>query len=399
MISLLIVIYLSFISLGLPDSLLGSAWPVMRADLGADFTVAGYIIMTVQACTIVSSLLSNRLLLRFGTGRITLVSVAMTAAALFGYSLAPSVGWLFVCAVPLGFGGGNVDAALNHFVAQHYAAKHMSWLHCFWGVGATTGPAIMALMLAQGAGWRTGYTTIAIIQAVLVVVLLLSLPLWKRAAPAPTAAPADEAEASAPVRGNREALRVPLVKLALVSFVFFCATETTAGLWTSSYLVATHGVSGAEAARAVSLFYGGITGGRFISGFLAMTLASHVLIRAGQLTCVLGAGLLMLPISPTVAVAGIALIGLGTAPIFPSMLHETPRRFGAAAAQAVMGLQMAFAYVGSTCFPPLFGALASRTGLALFPYYLLACSVAMLAASEVLQRKIAAREIHATVRP
>lgn len=398
MLSLLIIIYLAFISLGLPDSLLGSAWPVMRVDLGADFTVAGYIIMVVQACTIVSSLLSNRLLLRYGTGRITLVSVAMTALALFGYSVAPSVGWLFVCAVPLGFGGGNVDAALNHFVAQHYAARHMSWLHCFWGVGATTGPAIMALTLAQGAGWRAGYTTIAIIQAALVLVLLLSLPLWKRAAPAPTPTQAASATASPPIRGNREALRVPLVKLALVSFVFFCATETTAGLWTSSYMVATHGVSGAEAARAVSFFYGAITMGRFLSGFLAMKLASHVLIRAGQLTCVLGAGLLMLPLPAAAGLTGIVLVGLGTSPIFPSMLHETPRRFGAAAAQAVMGLQMAFAYVGSTCFPPLFGALASRVGLGLFPYYLLLCSLAMLAASELLQRKIAAREARTAAR-
>lgn len=388
MITLLIIIYISFISLGLPDSLLGSAWPVMRADLAANFAVAGYINMVVQACTIVSSLSSNRLILRFGTGRITLVSVAMTALALFGWSLAPGVGWLFVCAVPLGLGAGSVDAALNNFVATHYESRHMSWLHCFWGVGATTGPAIIALTLAQGGGWRTGYATIAIIQAILALGLLVSLPLWKRAASAPTAIKHEESA----IRSNRQALRVPFVKLALVSFVFFCATEATTGLWTSSYLVATRGLSGAEAARAVSFFYGAITLGRLLSGILSMRLPSHVLIRAGQVICVGGAGLLMLPLPSSFAIMGIILLGLGTAPVYPSMLHETPRRFGAAASQAIMGLQMAFAYVGSTCFPPLFGTMASWTGIGLFPYYVMTCAVVMLVASEWLQRRIRARE-------
>lgn len=392
MTTLLIIIYISFISLGLPDSLLGSAWPVMRVDLSANFAMAGYIGMVVQAGTIVSSLLSNRLIQRFGTGKITLVSVAMTALALFGWSFAPSVGWLFVCAIPLGLGGGSVDAALNHFVATHYESKHMSWLHCFWGVGATAGPAIIALILTQGGGWRSGYMTIAIIQSLLVLGLLVSLPLWKRAASSPTTAQHEESA----IRSNRQALRVPFVKLALVSFVFFCATEATTGLWTSSYLVATHGLSGAEAARAVSFFYGAITLGRFLSGILSMRLASHALIRAGQIICVAGAGLLMLPLPPFFSIMGIILLGLGTAPIYPSMLHETPRRFGPAAAQAIMGLQMAFAYVGSTCFPPLFGTLASWTGVGLFPYYLMVCSVVMLVASERLRRKIEARQNRAT---
>lgn len=387
MITLLIIIYISFISLGLPDSLLGSAWPVMRVDLGANFAMAGYIGMVVQAGTIVSSLLSTRLILRFGTGKVTLVSVAMTALALFGWSFAPSVGWLFVCAIPLGLGGGSVDAALNHFVATHYESKHMSWLHCFWGIGATAGPAIIALILAQGGGWRTGYTTIAVIQSILVLGLLLSLPLWKRSASAPAVKHGESA-----IGSNRQALRVPFVKLALVSFVFFCATEATTGLWTSSYLVATHGLSGAEAARAVSFFYGAITLGRFLSGILTMRFSSHVLIRAGQIVCVAGAGLLMLPLSPSFSIAGVILLGLGTAPIYPSMLHETPRRFGAGAAQAIMGLQMAFAYVGSTCFPPLFGMLASWAGIGLFPYYLMGSAIIMLVASERLQRKIATRD-------
>ena len=268
MIVLLIIIYIAFISLGLPDSLLGSAWPVMRTDLSANVAVAGYIGMLVQAGTIVSSLSSTRLILRFGTGKVTLVSVAMTALALFGWSVSPSIGWLFVCAIPLGLGAGSVDAALNHFVATHYESKHMNWLHCFWGVGATTGPAIIALTLAQGGGWRSGYAIIAIIQTLLVLGLLFSLPLWKRAALTPTVAKHEESA----VRSNRQALRIPFVKLALVSFVFFCATEATTGLWTSSYLVAIHGFSGVEAARAVSFFYGAITFGRLLAGLLSICL-------------------------------------------------------------------------------------------------------------------------------
>jgi fucose permease len=387
MFTLLILIYVAFISLGLPDSLLGSAWPVMQPSLGAPFAVAGYLNMVVQAGTIVSSLASNRLIQLFGTGRVTLVSVAMTALALYGYSFAPNVGWLVLCAIPLGLGGGSIDAALNHFVATHYASKHMSWLHCFWGVGATTGPAIMALILAHGGGWRDGYLMIAILQSVLVAGLLATLPLWKRAATAPTST----AHPEPPVRSNRQALRLPLVKLALVAFVFFCATEATAGLWTSSYLVGRFGFSGADAARGTSFFYGAITVGRFLSGFLAMRFPSHVLIRAGQIICVAGAGLLLLPIPPSLALTGIVLVGFGSAPIFPSMLHETPRRFGAAAAQAVMGLQMAFAYVGSTCFPPLFGALATWTGVQAFPYFVLGCAVVMLVASERLERQLERR--------
>jgi fucose permease len=388
MFTLLIIIYIVFISLGLPDSLLGSAWPVMRMDLSANLAVAGYIAMVVQAGTIVSSLSSTRMILRYGTGKVTLISVAMTALALFGWSFAPSVGWLFVCAIPLGLGGGSIDAALNHFVAAHYESKHMNWLHCFWGVGATAGPAIIALTLAQQGGWRSGYATIAIIQTILALGLLLSLPLWKRAASAPTRIKYEESSA---IHSNRQALRIPFVKLALVSFIFFAATEATTGLWTSSYLVAMHDLSSADAARAVSFFYGAITLGRFLSGILAMKFPSHALIRAGQMVCVSGAGLLMLPLPSVFSIIGIILLGFGTAPIFPSMLHETPRRFGATAAQAIMGVQIAFAYLGSTCFPPLFGAIAVWTGIGLFPCYVGACAIIMLIASERLQRKIEAR--------
>lgn len=288
-------------------------------------------------------------------------------------------------AIPLGLGAGSVDAALNNFVALHYKSKHMSWLHCFWGVGATAGPAIMSLFLMSDGGWRTGYTVIAIIQAVLVVLLLCTLPIWKKN----DTVAVESDKPPQKVITNREALKIPYVKLALVSFVFFCATELTTGLWSSSYLVATKGLSPSVAARWVAYFYAGITIGRLVAGFLSIKVKSATLIRIGQIICVVGAVTLMLP--STVSMFGIILLGLGTAPIYPSMLHETPNRFGAASSGAIMGLQMAFAYIGSTFVPPLFGTIASATSIALFPYFLLVCILIMLVSSELLQKKLNSR--------
>lgn len=384
MIALLVIIYISFISLGLPDSLLGSAWPIIQTDLSAQFSIAGYISMTVSAGTIISSLFSNRLIAKYGTGKVTLVSVIMTALALFGFSFSHNIYLLFVMAVPLGLGAGSVDAALNNFVALYYKSKHMSWLHCFWGIGATTGPAIMSIFLMKQGGWRAGYLTIAIIQSVLVIVLFITLPLWTKN----TMSAAGSTESDKKVIGNRQALKTPLVKLALVSFVFFCAVESTTGLWSSSYLVINKGVSATEAARVTSLFYAGITVSRFISGFVSMKLKNYQLIRIGQIVCVIGTILLILPLPVAFSIIGILLLGLGTAPIYPSMLHDTPYRFGKADSQAIMGLQMAFAYIGSTFFPPLFGALATVTDIKVFPYFLLLCVLFMLFASELLQQRL-----------
>lgn len=384
MTTLLIIIYISFISLGLPDSLFGSAWPIIQTDLSAGFSIAGYISMTVCAGTVVSSFMSNKLVAKFGTGNVTTVSVAMTALALFGYSVAPSIWMLFLMAVPLGLGAGCVDAALNNFVALHYKSKHMSWLHCFWGLGATAGPAIMSIFLLSQGGWRKGYTTIAIIQSVLVGLLLITLPLWKKNTPVVF----DEHEATGKTISNREALKLPNVKLALVSFVFFCAAELTAGLWSSSYLVTAKGLSPSVAAQWAAYFYAGITVGRLVSGFLSIKVTSVRLIRVGQITCLFGSVLLMLPLHVNFSMIGIALLGLGTAPIYPAMLHETPARFGAKSSGAIMGLQMAFAYIGSTFFPPLFGALASVTTIKLFPYFLLVCFLVLFFASEKLEKKL-----------
>lgn len=388
MTTLLVLIYIAFISLGLPDSVLGSAWPVMQAELGAPLSLAGYISMVVSAGTVVSSLASNRLITRFGVGRVTAVSVLMTAAGLLGISLVPGAWMLFLCAIPLGLGAGSVDAALNNFVALHYAARHMSWLHCFWGIGATAGPMILSLQLSHGASWRSAYGLISGIQFALALALFLTLPVWRRAK-----APAAESGEEQRYLTNREALRLPLVKTALVGFVFFCAVETTSGLWASTYLHQARGLSASEAAMGASMFYGAITAGRLITGFAASRISPARLIRIGQCVCLAGAAMVALPAPSAVGMLGIAVIGLGTSPIYPNMLHETPRRFGARNSQAIVGLEMAFAYIGSTLIPPLFGSLASATTLHLYPWFLAACTLVMLAASETVARRTRDRAV------
>lgn len=386
MTALLIIIYIAFISLGLPDSVLGSAWPVMQTEFGAPLSLAGYVAMVTAAGTIVSSLASNRLISRFGVGKVTAVSVLMTAVGLLGVALTPNAWLLFLWAVPLGLGGGGVDAALNNFIALHYEARHMSWLHCFWGVGATAGPMILSLQIAIGGGWRGAYGTISAIQFALTAALFLSLPLWKKAP-----SMAGEEGGSGAYLSNREALRLPLIRPALLGFTFFCAVETTCGLWASSYLHGVRGLSAADAALAGSMFYGMITLGRFICGFATAKLSSRTLIRIGQITCLLGVLLVALPLPAIFGVIGIGVIGIGTSPIYPSMLHETPNRFGAAHAQAVTGLQMAFAYVGSTIMPPLFGQVATATTLHLYPWFLLICTLVMLLASEYVNAHLGER--------
>lgn len=373
---LLVIIYLSFISLGLPDSLLGSAWPVMQADLSVTLPSAGVIFMIISCGTIISSLFSGRLIRKFGTGKLTFVSVTMTAVALFGFSVSPNFIWLCIMAIPLGLGGGSVDAALNNFVALHYKAKHMSWLHCFWGIGATLGPVIMSLFIAKNNGWKKGYFTIAMIQVCLVVILFITLPLWKR-----IEKKNDEISEEENTESNNS-LKIPGVKLALVSFVFYCATESTAGLWGSSYLVNYKGLPAGQAARWIALFYAGITLGRLLSGFLTMKFTNRILIRLGQIICIIGAICLLLPLPIYFSMIGLILVGLGCAPIYPCMLHETPTRFGKTASQSIMGLQMGFAYMGSMFMPPILGLIVSKTTIAIYPYFLLGCMLIMLLGSE-----------------
>lgn len=391
MTTLLIVIYVAFISLGLPDSVLGSAWPIMQGELSAPLPLAGYISMVTAAGTIVSSLCSNLLIARFGVGKVTAVSVLMTAAGLLGIALTPNAWAIFLFAIPLGLGGGSVDAVLNNVIALHYAARHMSWLHCFWGVGATAGPMILSFQLARNAGWRGAYGVISGIQFVLAIALFFALPLWKRL----ELVERDEGEKT--YLSNRDALKLPLIKPALLGFTFFCAVETTCGLWASSYLHGVRGLSIEDAALGASMFYGAITLGRFICGFITLKLSSRMLIRLGQCVCLAGAALIALPLPAGCSLLGVGVVGLGTSPIYPSMLHETPARFGAKNSQAVVGLQMAFAYIGSTLMAPLFGQVADLTTLKLYPFFLIVCTLVMLIASEYVAKKVAARRFRAFV--
>lgn len=372
--ALLFAVYLISVSLGLPDTLLGAAWPAMRVSLHAPLDSAGAVSLVVSLCTVCSSLLSARLLRRLGVGRVAAASVLLTSAALFGFSAAPSLFWLLLPAVPLGLGAGAVDAGLNDFVARHGKPRHMAFLHCFWGVGAMSGPVAMSLFLSTGRQWRTGYRLAALFLLLAACVILLLLPLWKRAERAPGGEPA---EAPSRAVGNLEALKFPGVKLTLLSFLCYCSLENCAGLWASSYLAECRALPAGKAALCTSLFYGGIAAGRFLSGLLSERFPTGRMIRFGQLLCTVGAVLLLLPLPLPVTVAGLLLVGLGCAPLYPAMLQETPGRFGPGASQAVMGLQIAVAYSGSTIVPPLLGVAARHSSIAILPWFLLGSVLAM----------------------
>ena len=378
---LLIIIYLAFISLGLPDSLLGAAWPVMHRELAAPLPWSGIIFLIISAGTVVSSLLSDRLNRRFGTGKVTACSVALTCAALFGFSISGAFWQLCLWAVPYGLGAGGVDAALNNYVALHYASRHMSWLHCMWGVGATAGPYIMGAVLSAGSGWQTGYRVIGCIQLALTAALLLSLSLWKQNASESRKQEGEKALSLVNV------LAIPGAKAVMLAFFCYCALEQTVGLWASSYLVNVRGVEPVTAARYGSLFFLGVTGGRAISGFVTYRLNDTQMVRLGQGIIAAGAALLILPLGEPIALAGLVLIGLGCAPIYPCIIHSTPAHFGAARSQALIGVQMASAYVGTLLMPPLFGALSARSSLAIFPLYLLVLLAVMAASHAALCRQ------------
>lgn len=378
---LLLIIYLAFISLGLPDSLLGSAWPSMYGQLQVPVSYAGIISMIIAGGTIVSSLFSDKLIRRFGTGLITVVSVFLTALALFGFSLSHSFWLLCLWGIPYGLGAGSVDAALNNFVALHYKSKHMSWLHCFWGIGATAGPYIMGLCLTRGLAWNAGYQTIGLIQVVLILFLILSLPLWKIKSSASDADAACQKSLSL-----METLHLPGAKAILTAFFCYCALEATAGLWAGSYLVLKKGASTQAAAKWASLFYLGITLGRFFCGFITDKLGDKTMVRIGQALAALGILLLFLPLGINVTLFGLILVGIGCAPIYPSLLHETPVNFGAHNSQSIMGMQMACAYVGSTFMPPVFGLIAEHINIGFYALYLSVFVIIMFVMVERMNR-------------
>lgn len=375
---ILVIVYVSFISLGLPDSLLGSAWPAMYQGLGVSISSVSWISVITTVGTVMSSLLSGRMLKRFGTGKVTLVSIFLTAVALLGFAFLPAFWWLCVLAIPLGLGAGSVDAALNNFVALYFKASHMSWLHSFWGLGATLGPLILSFFIARGS-WENGYLTIGILQLALVVIIATALPRWKKIEQADTRMAAEDEEKQ---QSKKSVIQQSSVKLSVLSFFLYSAIETTTGLWSSTYLVEYKALPPELAARWTSLFFLGITVGRLVSGFLTYTINNKNLIRIGQVICAAGSVVLILPLPDFFSMIGLLLVGLGCAPMYPSMMHDTPNRFGRSASQSVMGLQVAFAYIGSSIMPLVFSGLVSMNTIALFPYYILFSIILMTWSSE-----------------
>lgn len=371
---LLALIYLAFISLGLPDSLLGAGWPVMHTELGVSVSFMGIISMVISGGTIVSSLLSDKLTNKFGTRAVTVASVFLTVAALFGFSFSGSFSMLIIFAVPYGLGAGAIDAALNNYVALHYKAKHMSWLHCFWGVGAIISPFIMSFAL-KNLNWNSGYRIVGFIQLAIALLLLVTLPVWK----------INKTESTADTKrgGLTAALKIKGVPFLLIGFFAYCAAEATAMYWASTYFTEVKGISGDRAASFAALFYIGITLGRFASGFITERLGDRrmILLGTGILAC--GIMILLIPVrSYMTAFAAFLVIGFGCAPIYPCIIHSTPANFGAENSGAIIGIQMASAYGGSTFIPPLFGLFGNAVGFSVMPVYLLAFFALMIIMTE-----------------
>ena len=381
MVFLLAVIYLSFISLGLPDALLGAAWPNMYPQFQVPVSYAGIISMIIALGTIISSLQSDHLTRKFGTGKVTAVSVGITALALWGFSISHSFILLCLWAIPYGLGAGSVDASLNNYVALHYSSKHMSWLHCMWGVGATLGPYIMGAVLTGGATWNKGYRIISVLQIALTAVLVFSLPKWKE----------QNTSSGETVHGKtlslKEILAIPGAKAVMLCFFCYCAIGSTTMLWASSYLHLSKGVDAKTAASFAGMFCIGITIGRGINGFIAMKLKDCQMIRMGQTIILAGIVVMILPFGKIISLIGFSLIGLGCAPVYPCIIHSTPSHFGAERSQAIIGVQMASAYVGTCLMPPLFGLIANHISVRLLPVYLLILLALMVYMHELLERK------------
>lgn len=374
---LLAVIYLSFISLGLPDSLLGSVWPTIYQEFNVPVSYAGAIFMIISAGTILSSLQSDRLTKLLGTGKVTAFSVLMTAIALWGFSVSSSYWMLVLWAIPYGLGAGSVDASINNYVALHYKSHHMSWLHCMWGVGASIGPYIMSFALLNNQDWNMGYRYISILQLGLSIIIMLSLPLWKKQPIVNDTDSIDE-NRSSKVLTLKEIINIPGIKQLMLMFFCYCALEQTTMLWASSYLVLQHGFDLELATSYGSLFFIGITVGRAISGFITLKLNDKQMIYLGQAIILIGVILMILPFTHNISLIGLVIIGLGCAPIYPCIIHSIPSNFGADKSQSIIGVQMASAYIGNLLMPPLFGIIANHISPVLFPVYLLLILIVMV---------------------
>ena len=383
MVSLLLaIIYFSFISLGLPDALLGASWPMMQVEFSVPVSFAGGISLIISLGTVVSSLLSDRMTKWLGTGKVTAISTGLTAVALMGFSFSTSYWQLILWAVPYGLGAGGVDASLNNYVAIHYASRHMSWLHCMWGLGASIGPYIMGYALGAGMHWNGGYRLIGLIQLLLTAALFLSLPIWQKGK-----GPTGRTEKKAKPLTFRQIFRIRGAKEVMLAFLCYCALEQSAGLWACSFLIAKQGLDAETAASLAALFYIGITVGRFLSGFLTYKMNDTNMIRLGQGIICLGAVVMLLPLGTACSMAGLILVGLGCAPIYPCVIHSTPAHFGEENSQAIIGVQMAAAYVGTCAAPPIFGVIADNLSAVWLPVFLEVINVGMILMCEGLNRK------------
>ena len=365
--------------------MLGASWPIMHGDLQVPVSYAGGIALVVACGTILSSLLSDKVTRHLSPGKVTAISVAMTAVALFGFSQSTQYWQLLLWAIPYGLGAGSVDACLNNYVAIHYSSRVMSWLHCMWGVGASIGPYVMSYALTAGMQWNRGYQIIAVFQAILTAVLLLSLPLWKNR----NVHTGEENTPQSKPLGMRAIFAIPGAAELMIAFFCYCAAEQTTILWGSSYLVMHHGISEELAAGFGSMFLIGLTAGRGISGFLTVRISDTNMIRLGQALMVAGLVLLILPLGSVVALVGLIFFGFGCAPIFPCIIHATPDHFGADKSQAIIGVQMASAYLGTLTMPPLFGLIANHLSASWLPVYLAVITALMILMSERLNRKTA----------
>ena len=379
---LLAIMYLAFINLGLPDSLLGAAWPVMHITLGTDISFAGIITFIIAGGTIVASLMSDWLTKRLGAGLVTAIGVLVTASSLFAFSNATAFWMLCVFALPYGLAAGSIDAALNNYVARHYGSRHMSWLHACWGVGAVISPYIMGFSLAQGLGWEHGYFTVSMIQVGIAIILFASLPLWKK-----LKGGIPDTEERKKVQTLPQILRIKGVKLILPAFLAYCAIEATTMLWASTYLFMHRGMPEEAAARYGALFFWGIMSGRFLGGFIADKVGDRRMIRVSIAMIFVAIFMLLIPFeADAVSLVGLVTLGLGCATVFPSIIHSTPANFGAENAQSIIGVQMASAYTGTTFMPFLMGIISPITGIGFYPVFILIFAVVLLIMTELLNR-------------
>ena len=382
---LLAIIYLAFISLGLPDSLLGSAWPEMHQVLGVELSAMGIVTTLIAVGTVVSSLLSDKLTARFSTQIIVSVSVGLTAIGLLGFSFAPTFATLCLFAIPYGLGAGSIDAALNNYVALHYTSRHMSWLHCFWGVGTVVSPYVMSYALGTELGWAGGYRIVGGIQIGILIILLATLTVWKKVGHTASAdSTGEEPRQSVGLIGSLKIKGVPYV---LLGFLGYCAAESTVMVWASTYFFEAKSTTEEVAAALGSLFFIGMTVGRFLSGFISNRIGDKNMIRIGLAISAVGVIIIAIPSSLPLAIAGFLLIGLGFAPIYPSIIHSTPNSFGKENSQAIIGIQMAAAYLGATLAPPIFGLIANYVEIRLLPLYLAIFMTLSLVMLELLNKQ------------